>query len=135
MDNLYGKGKKKARELLINWAERNHSTFTGLIIPNVFGPFGRPYYNSVVATFCHQLTHNEQPQINVDATLKLIYVQELVNEIIKIIENKIGKQLYEVPYTSETKVSEILSKLEDFRSNYMETVSYTHLTLPTILRV
>ncbi|NQU32460.1 MAG: NAD-dependent epimerase/dehydratase family protein, partial [Bacteroidetes bacterium] len=51
-DNLYGKSKKEGRELLGQWAERNHSKFTGLVIPNVYGPFGNPYYNSVVATFC-----------------------------------------------------------------------------------
>ena len=56
-DNLYGKSKKEGRKLIEQWAERNHARFTGFVIPNVFGPFGNPYYNSVVATFCHQLTH------------------------------------------------------------------------------
>src|SRR3569623_130856 len=81
-DNLYGKSKKRGRELMIKWAERSGGKFTGMIIPNVFGPFGHPYYNSVVATFCHQLSHNEAPRIDVDGQLKLIYVGELVEEII-----------------------------------------------------
>ncbi len=67
--------------MLKAWAERNKAAFTGLIIPNVFGPFGNPYYNSVIATFCHQLTHNEQPKIEIDGEIKLIYVGELVKEI------------------------------------------------------
>lgn len=85
-DNLYGKSKKEGRELLEQWAERNEAQFTGLVIPNVFGPFGNPYYNSVVATFCHQLTHNETPKIEVDGEIKLIYVGELVQYIIEKIK-------------------------------------------------
>ncbi|MCK5029257.1 MAG: NAD-dependent epimerase/dehydratase family protein, partial [Bacteroidales bacterium] len=39
-DNLYGKSKKEGRELFEQWAEKNKASFTGMIIPNVFGPFG-----------------------------------------------------------------------------------------------
>ncbi|HEY3390939.1 MAG TPA: NAD-dependent epimerase/dehydratase family protein, partial [Prolixibacteraceae bacterium] len=73
-DNLYGKSKKEGRGLLAKWADKNKAQFSGFIIPNVYGPFGNPYYNSVIATFCHQLTHNETPKIEVDGELKLIYV-------------------------------------------------------------
>lgn len=85
-DNLYGRSKKEGRQLFEQWAVRNEAQFTGLVIPNVFGPFGNPYYNSVVATFCHQLTHNEQPKIEVDGEIKLIYVGELVEQIIERIQ-------------------------------------------------
>jgi len=80
-DNPYGKGKKEARNLLKTWAASAEAAFAGLIIPNVFGPFGKPYYNSVVATFCHQVTAGEKPQIEVDAELELIYIADLVNYI------------------------------------------------------
>jgi len=81
-DNPYGRSKKEGRVLFEEWAKRNEVSFTGFVIPNVFGPFGHPYYNSVVATFCHQLTHDETPKIEVDGDMKLIYVSELVNEFI-----------------------------------------------------
>ena len=71
-DNLYGKSKKEGRELFVNWATKKQAKFTGLVIPNVFGPFGHPYYNSVVATFCHQLSHGETPTVNGDSQLNLI---------------------------------------------------------------
>ena len=87
-DNMFGKSKREGRELLATWAEKNNTPFTGLIIPNVFGPFGNPYYNSVVATFCHQVTHNEQPKIELDAALKMIYIGELVNIIYEIISSQ-----------------------------------------------
>ena len=122
-DNVYGRSKKEGRLLFEKWATENNAKFTGLVIPNVFGPFGNPYYNSVIATFCHQLTHNEQPRIDVDGELKLIYVSELVAIIIaKIDESSESENVSQliVPHTSTNKVSELLQKLEGFKSNYFE---------------
>lgn len=127
-DNLYGKSKKEGRQLLINWAKKNKAPFTGFIIPNVFGPFGHPYYNSFIATFSHQLTHNETPKIDVDGSVKLIYVAELVDAIKAcIIEYKDEPEFY-IPHTSEYKVSEILSLLIGYKDHYFEKG-----TLPTLL--
>ena len=81
-DNLYGRSKREGRELFNEWADRNDAAFTGLIIPNVFGPFGVPFYNSVISTFSHQVVNNLVPKIEVDAELKLIYVGDLVRKII-----------------------------------------------------
>src|SRR5690606_8477061 len=64
-DNLYGKSKKEGRELFVSWTTRSRGTFTGMIIPNVYGPFGNPYYNSVVATFSHLIMHGETTEIEV----------------------------------------------------------------------
>jgi UDP-2-acetamido-2,6-beta-L-arabino-hexul-4-ose reductase len=126
-DNLYGKSKKEGRGLFEKWADKNNAQFTGLIIPNVYGPFGNPYYNSVVATFCHQLTHNEQPKIEVDVELKLIYVRELVKQIIEIIEevhakrrNDVIIQQIKLQHTAEVNVSRILQLLDVYKSNYFE---------------
>lgn len=119
-DNLYGKSKKVGRELLDEWAESVKATFTGLIIPNVFGPFGQPYYNSVIATFSHQISNGEIPQIQVDGELDLIYVGELVTEILnKIREDKTDKA-YLVPHTAKAKVSALLALLQGYKSNYQE---------------
>ena len=118
-DSPYGKAKKEAREMLSNWASRTGAKFTGLIIPNVFGPFGNPYYNSVVATFCHQLSHNEEPKIEVDGELSLIYVGELVSEIIKQFKADANKELT-VKHTHQIKVSEILTLLNFYKENYLE---------------
>lgn len=119
-DNLYGKSKKEGRELMINWEKQSGGKFTGMIIPNVFGPFGLPDYNSVVATFCHKLSHKEIPKIEVDGNMKLIYVGELVNEILKIIrEERNNEELY-ISHTSEFKVSEILALLERYKTKYQD---------------
>ena len=119
-DNIYGRSKKEGRKLFLHWAEQQNATFTGMVIPNVFGPFGNPYYNSVIATFSHQLTHNETPKIETDGTLKLIYVGELVDEIWKIIREKKAESLYFIAYTAEARVSEILALLENYRVQYFE---------------
>jgi UDP-2-acetamido-2,6-beta-L-arabino-hexul-4-ose reductase len=124
-DNLYGKSKREGRKLLEKWADKNDGQSTGLIIPNVYGPFGNPYYNSVVATFCHQLTHGETPKIEVDGEMKLIYVGELVKQIIDIIENVDSRQKdnvviqqIKIHHTAELKVSQLLQLLEKYKNNY-----------------
>lgn len=119
-DNLYGKSKKEGREILANQTKENGGLFTGMIIPNVFGPFGLPNYNSFVATFCHKLTHGEQPVIDNDGEVKLIYVGELVNKIITKIRAEKSEDLYKVPHTSVNKVSEVLAKLENYKKLYLE---------------
>lgn len=119
-DNLYGKSKKEGRSLLAKWAKENGGKFTGMVIPNVFGPFGKPNYNSFIATFCHQLTHGESPTIDVDGEVKLIYVGELVQEIINHIQASKTKELYSVPFTTSIKVSEVLAKLEHYKKLYFD---------------
>ncbi len=119
-DKIYGRSKKKGRELFYDWAQRQNATFTGLVIPNVFGPFGKPYYNSVIATFSHQLLHNEPVKIETDGTLKLIYVGELIEKIWKIIKEKQTNPLYFLTHTAEATVSKILALLENYRHQYFE---------------
>ena len=119
-DNLYGKSKRDGREMLAKWANKEGAKFTGMIIPNVFGPFGHPHYNSVVATFSYQLANNDVPVINVDGNLKLIYVGELVSEIINAIKAKTNKHIYNVKETYQIKVSEILSLLKNYKKLYQE---------------
>jgi len=119
-DNIFGKSKREGRQLLSEWAERSGAAFTGMVIPNVFGPFGNPYYNSVVATFSHQLTHDEKPKIDVDAQLRIIYIADLVKEIWNCIENRTNNKEYKIAHTNEIKVTEILQLLERFKSDYFE---------------
>jgi len=124
-ENHYGRSKKVGREMLEAWAKDNNASFSGLIIPNVYGPFGQPFYNSVVATFSYQLTHAETPKIDVDGELKLIYVGELVAAIIGRIEIVNTMQspkisTIEIPFTKQITVSAILEKLEKYKGLYYE---------------
>ncbi len=118
-DNPYGRSKREGRQLLKEWAERSGALFSGLVIPNVFGPFGNPYYNSVVATFSHQLTHHESPKIEVDGEVKLIYIGELCEVFRDCILNKRADDSIKVEHTGSIKVSELLSLMIKFKEDYV----------------
>lgn len=119
-DNPYGRSKRDGREALAAWAERCGAEVTGLLIPNVFGAFGKPFYNSFIATFCHQLTRGESPSIAQDNTVHLIYVQELVDEILALIRKRQHRPLYRVTPTASKKVSEVLDLLTHYRDTYFQ---------------
>ena len=124
-DNEYGKSKREGRSLLEQWAKRNNASFTGMVVPNVYGPFGRPDYNSFIATFCYKLTHGENPQVIEDGDVRLIYVGSLCNHILDKMREVQQSALPvverdAVPYDFERKVTEILSLFEQFKDLYFE---------------
>lgn len=133
-DNLYGKSKKEGKELLMAWAEKSGGRLTSLTIPNVFGPFGKPNYNSVVATFCHKVARGESPKIIQDNEIGLIYVNELVAEIIDALYTDFNTQGYgntrEHPIAPRhhKKVSEILDLLVNYRESYQQNGVFPDLT-------
>ena len=81
-DNEYGKSKRDGRTLLEKWAQKSKASFTGMVVPNVYGPFGRPNYNSFIATFCYKLTHGEIPEVLQDGSVRLIHVGSLCQHIL-----------------------------------------------------
>jgi len=125
LDNLYGKSKKEGRVLLSKWAEHNGSLFTGFVFPNIFGPFGNPYYNSFIATFSHQLTHDETPRIEIDKKVPLLYVAEAVKIIIDAIREKRNTSEYRISHSAEINVTDVLELLTFFKSVY-----FKHGTIP-----
>lgn len=116
-NNKFGNSKKNARELFSKWSNLTGGYFVGLIIPNVFGPFGIPFYNSVVSTFCHQLIENKTPKVEVDAYLNLIYIDDLIKKIILFFGTK-SNHAYSILHTNTCKVSTILFFLEKFHFKY-----------------
>lgn len=118
-NNVFGNSKKEARAIFSKWAKDNGTRFKGLIIPNVYGAFGVPFYNSVVATFSHQLVNNESPKIETDATLNLIYINDLVKAIIELFNNE-SEDVVSIQYTDSYKVSEILELLNQFKATYFD---------------
>lgn len=133
-DNLYGKSKKEGKAKFVEWAEKNGAKFTSLTIPNVFGPFGKPNYNSVVATFCHKVAHDEEPTIINDGEVGLIYINELVAVFIDAVFGKIkGEKLNDnsieinIPPNHHVKVSELLALLKKFRGDYFENGIFPNL--------
>lgn len=119
-DNPYGRSKYEGRKLLEMWALKNNARFTSLIIPNEFGPFGKPYYNSVISTFSYQLTHNLLPKIEIEADLDLVFVTTVVEKISDIIISKASETVIYIPADKRMKVSNILSKLQGYKQLYFD---------------
>jgi len=118
-DNEYGRGKKRAMELLEKWSAEKSAPAVSMVIPNVFGDGGRPFYNSVVATFCHQITHAQEPSIQQDGLMSMIYINDLVEEIWRLIETlPAGYHVEHIPPRTEIKLSEILELLKKYKEYF-----------------
>lgn len=118
-NNNFGNSKKKSNEIFADWSIRFGTTYKSLLIPNVFGAFGKPFYNSFISTFCYQLINNEIPEINVDSKLELVYVDDLIYEIIELFKSKsTGSIIFK--NTQSYTVSDVLKKLIDFKRTYLE---------------
>jgi len=123
LENHYGRSKIECRRLFEKWAYEKQSSFSNVIIPNVFGPFGLPNYNSFIATFCHKLTHDEEPIIISDSEVNMIYVASLckcilsdINEVNALSSPTLKNKILQPDFTR--KISEILSLLIIFREKY-----------------
>lgn len=121
-DNLYGQSKRDGRQALETWANTSGGQTAAFLIPNVFGPFGKPFYNSFIATFCHQIVSGEIPTINSDGEVNLIYINELVEAFYKevIRDSKQTSTTIQVAHTATKKVSQVLNLLNHYKESYMD---------------
>lgn len=124
-DNEYGRSKREGRRLLEEWARHRGASFTGLVVPNVFGPFGRPNYNSFIATFAYKLTHGEEPVVMQDSEVHLIYVGSLCRHICNLIRRRAAAaeavaERDDVPFDFTMKVTEVLERFVRFKQLYFE---------------
>ena len=89
LDNPYGVSKKKAEDILIEYSRKNHAKVYIFRFPNVFGKWCRPNYNSVVATFCHNISHGIDIHISdANKKIELVYIDGVVDEFINILSQK-----------------------------------------------
>ena len=115
-DTAYGRSKRRSAELLAGWASEVGSVFTNLVIPNVYGEGGRPFYNSVVSTFCHQLASGEKPTIIQDGRLELVHAQAVVRELVAAIQKRMPGEIRMTG--SLLSVSDLLDTLQGFDRSY-----------------
>lgn len=79
LDNAYGASKKQAEEVLDDYRRRTGSSVTVYRLPNVFGKWSRPNYNSVVSTFCYNIARDLDITISDPAReLELVYIDDVV---------------------------------------------------------
>ena len=81
-EGIYGAAKRAAADLLATAVDASGGQFVDLALPNVFGEHGRPFYNSVTATFCHQIARGETPRIDDDRELQLLHAQDAADILI-----------------------------------------------------
>jgi UDP-2-acetamido-2,6-beta-L-arabino-hexul-4-ose reductase len=82
----YGRTKRTAEEILLDVAGKGAATVAILRLPNVFGKWARPNYNSVVATLCHNFARGLPVQIDdAGAALALLYIDDLVDHFLHLL--------------------------------------------------
>ena len=90
VNSPYAEGKAAVSEIFKIWATNSGARFVNLIVPHVFGEYGRPNYNSAVATFAHQVAAGEVPSVHKDGQLELVHVQDLVEQIINLFKQGVS---------------------------------------------
>jgi len=120
LDNPYGKSKKEVEDLLIAYSKETGAKVLVYRFPNVFGKWCRPNYNSVIATFCHNIAHGESIQINDPSTvMNLVYIDDVVEELINALEgkeNRVGL-FCKVPVVHTVSLGEIADLIYFFKES------------------
>jgi UDP-2-acetamido-2,6-beta-L-arabino-hexul-4-ose reductase len=118
LDNPYGKSKKAGEDLVFQYAKETGARVLVYRFPNVFGKWCRPNYNSVVATFCHNIANDLPVAINDrNMVLNLCYIDDVVCELINALdgrENSVG-DFCEVPAVYRITLGEIVDLLYSFK--------------------
>lgn len=114
----YRRSKQEAEKILNKYARQSNSRLSIYRLSNVFGKWCRPNYNSVVATFCYRISHDQKIVIDdPNARINLIYVDDVVESIISCIDAKdhLGVRYIEVKDIYQTTVGEVGEILLSFR--------------------
>jgi len=89
LDNPYGISKRAGEQLLFDHEKRTGAPAYVYRLPNVFGKWCRPNYNSGVATFCNNIANGLEIKVNdPSVTMRLVYIDDVVEEFINALEGK-----------------------------------------------
>lgn len=119
LDNAYGKSKKYAEEALEKYNKETGAKVLIYRLPNVFGKWCRPNYNSAVATFCHNIARGEEVWIS-DPTkeMTLVYIDDVIRCFVNELEEKENKglQFKEVDVVHKATLGKIVDSLNAFKA-------------------
>ena len=114
----YGQSKKAAEELLLAYGEETGAAGMIYRLPNLFGKWCRPNYNSVVATFCHNISRELPITVSDPAVeLELVYIDDLIDEILDAMEGHPHRSegaYCRVPVSHRVTLGEIVRLLRSF---------------------
>jgi UDP-2-acetamido-2,6-beta-L-arabino-hexul-4-ose reductase len=86
--NAYGKSKLKAERILLNYKKKTGAELSLYRLPNIFGKWSKPYYNSAVATFCYQIYNNQKLKItDPNKKISLLYIDDLISTFLNDIKS------------------------------------------------
>ena len=118
LDNPYGTSKLAAEDAVVTYAEKTGAEVFIYRLPGVFGKWSRPNYNSVVATFCHNIARGLPIQVNdPSAVLPLVYIDDVLDEFIAAAEGRATRSdamRCSVPVVHEVALGRIAELLQGF---------------------
>lgn len=119
-DNAYGRSKKAAEDLLLDYQIDTCAEVYIYRLPNLFGKWSKPNYNSVVATFCYNVANDLELQINnPEAKLTLCYIDDVLDEFLNVLEGNptVEDCEYVVPVTHTATLGEIADLIKSFKES------------------
>ncbi len=122
LQNSYGLSKLAAENLLITLSQKTGSPTYIYRLTNVFGRWSKPNYNSVVATFCHNIANNLPITINdKNALIHLVYIDDVINDFLFVLRNHTAGIFYrDISPVYETSVGELADQIIFIDSNYQK---------------
>lgn len=119
-NNPYGISKRECEQLIFKYGQNNNVKTFIYRLPNVFGKWCRPNYNSVIATFCNNIARNLDIRVdNPDTVLNLVYIDDIIEEFINALnfnENRIG-QYCKIPISYEVTLGKIEKLIRSFKNS------------------
>lgn len=121
--NPYGDSKRAAENQLLDHAEKNGSSVFIYRLPNVFGKWARPNYNSAVATFCHNISQGLPIQINDPfAQLNLVYIDDVITSFLEVMDGVVEDILIkngfvEIEQQYRISVGELAEQIQAFKDS------------------
>jgi len=127
-DSVYGMAKRTSAEILETHCDQVGAPFLNLILPHLFGEFGRPNYNSAVTTFAHCLATDEHPEINRDGQLNLLHAQSVAERAVAFAQQPVGGT--EAPAGTPISVGDVWDRLASFHARYVDDSTIPLLETP-----
>jgi len=129
LDNPYGKSKKAGEDLMFEYSIETGAKVFVYRLPNVFGKWCKPNYNSVVATFCYNISHNIPIHIDdPNHIINLSYIDDVVEELLRAMQGKENRKgnFCAIPIVYSNSLGEIASYIHSFKD------SRIYLTIPEV---
>lgn len=123
INNPYGKSKKAGEDLLFNYANETGATVLVYRLPNVFGKWCKPNYNSAISTFCYNISRDLPITVdNPKVIMKLVYIDDVINELINALEDKENRTglFCELPVVYTITLGEIVDLIYTFKKSREE---------------